>query len=431
MHRRQALAVIVSPVAAGAAASLLPVRTASAAELASRLSGATGEPSAIARDEDYWAEVQRAFTQNRGLINLNNGGVSPAPLVVQDAMARHLSRANSVPPPIALWREAPAQREAIRAGLARAWGVDAEELAITRNTTESLHICQHGFDLSQGDEVLTSDQDYPRMINAFHQRERRAGIKLVQVSLPVLMNDPAEVVRRFESAITTRTRMILCAHMVNLTGQVLPVKELCALGEARGIPVIVDGAHAFAHMDYRLPDLGCRYYGTSLHKWLFAPHGTGLLYVRRDSIESLWPLFAENPGQENDIRKFEEIGTHPAANFLAIAEALAFHEAIGQARKLARLRFLRDRWMHALAAHDRVRFNTNPEHAGGIANVAIDGLDPIELSSWLWRVHRLLVVGIGHEACRGLRVSPSVYTTLREIDRFVELIEHAMAHGIG
>lgn len=413
------------------------MRTASATELADRLSGiggisgAKGQPEALAGDEDFWFEVQQAFTQDRSIINLNNGGVSPAPKIVQNSMARHLARANSVPPPIALWREAPAQQEAVRTSLARVWGVDAEELAITRNTTESLHICEHGIDLSEGDEVIASDQDYPRMLNALRQRERRQGIKLVQVSLPVPMDDRAEVVRRYEAAITPRTKAILCCHMINLTGQVLPVRELCALGEARGIPVFVDGAHALAHVDFKLPDLGCSYYGTSLHKWLFAPHGTGLLYVRRNAIEGLWPLFAENPGQQNNIRKFEEIGTHPAANILAIAEALAFHEAIGGKRKQARLEYLRDRWMNALRAHDRVRFNTNTRFAGGIANIAIDGLEPAKLAGWLWRKHRVLVVGITHKACPGLRVSPSVYTTPGEIDRFVELIEHAMVHGLG
>ena len=428
MHRRKAIAMFMLPMAVPVLGSMATVGV---ADLWRQLSRYSKDPERAAADEDFWREIQRAFTQDPSILNLNNAGVSPSPRVVQEAMARDLARANSMPPPVVLWREVPARREALRKRLAATWGVDAEEVAITRNTTESLHICQHGFDFQPGDEVLTSNQDYPRMLNAFKQRERRHGVRLVEVSLPVPMDDPQEVVRRFEAAITERTRMILCSHMVNLTGQILPVKDLCALGRARGIPVIVDGAHALAHFEFHISELGCTAYGTSLHKWLFAPHGTGLLYVERASIEKLWPLFAENPGQEKDIRKFEEVGTHPAANFLAIDEAITLHELIGAGRKQARLVFLRDRWMDALEQNPRVRFNTNRAHACGIANFSIEGIEPLALASWLWNKHRVLVVAIEHAEFRGTRVSPSVYTTVEEVDRFVELVEYAMAHGLG
>jgi len=433
MDRRSALGAIAMPIAA-ASAGVVPTRHLSGAELARRLSGYGGGPEEAARDEDFWAEVQRAFTQDRAVVNLNNGGVSPAPRVAQEAMKRHLDECNAMPPPVALWRTAPPKREAIRSRLARAWGVDAEELAITRNASESLQACQFGLDLEPGDEVLTTNQDYPRMINTFRQRAEREGIVLRQFSLPVPLEDPGEVVRRYAAHITPRTRMILVCHMINLTGQILPVREVCALGRSMGIPVIVDGAHALAHFDFRLSDLGCEYYGTSLHKWLFAPHGTGLLYVRRDRIPGLWPLMAANEGQETDIRKFEEVGTHPSANFLAIAEALTFHEAIGPRRKEGRLRHLRDLWMDGLAARDsagRVRFHTSRAHACGIANVGIDGLDPGELAGWLWREHRILVVAIKHQDFEGIRVSPSVYTTPRELERFVDAVGAAMEGGIG
>ncbi len=431
MDRRQALGTMFSPVAAAFAASMAPVRHASGWELAGRLGRGASSGQGGPDDEDFWRTIRDAFTVDGSIVNLNNAGVSPAPQVVQDSMARHLQRANSVPPPIALWREGRPLREQVREQLAELCGADAEEIAITRNTTEGLHICQHGFDLSPGDEVLASDQDYPRMLNAFRQRERRHGVRLVTVPLPVPAAEPAEIVRRYEQAITARTRLILVSHVVNLTGDVLPVAELCVLGERHGVPVIVDGAHAVGQLPVSLRGMGCRFYGSSLHKWLFAPHGTGLLFVKRAEIEGLWPLFAENPGQEKDIRKFEEIGTQPMANLLAISEALSFHRAIGGDRKLARLRYLRDRFVDQLTARsDRVRLQTHRERAGAVVNVAIDGLDPVELSSWLWSRHRVLTVAITHSDCTGLRVSPSVYTTPGEIDRAVELVGRALRDGV-
>ena len=389
------------------------------------------EARRAAGDEDFWATIARAFTVDRSLVNFNNGGVSPSPAFVQEAMRGHLEASNEAPA-YSMWRVLEPRRETVRQRLAQFNGVDPEEIAITRNASEGLQICQLGFDLQPGDQVLTTTQDYPRMRTTFRQRERREGIELVQFSLPAPAEDPAEVVRRFEEHITDRTRLILVSHMVYLNGQVLPVREVTQLGRERGIPVIVDGAHAFAHMDFRIADLDVDYYATSLHKWLFAPHGTGLLYVRRSKIEGLWPLMAADEKQSGDIRKFEEIGTHPAANTLAISEALTFHEGIGPARKLARLVHLRDTWANRLLENDRVRLWTSqlPGLAGGIANVAIEGVDPRELSSWLWREHKILVTAIQHEECPGLRVSPSVYTTPSEVDRFCAAVETVLRDGL-
>jgi selenocysteine lyase/cysteine desulfurase len=239
-------------------------------------------------------------------------------------------------------------------------------------------------------------------------------------------------VRLFEEHISERTRLILVCHMINITGQILPVRQVTALGRERGIPVIVDGAHALAHFDFTLSELDCDYYASSLHKWLFAPHGTGLLFVRRDRIESLWPLMAAAERQDSDIRKFEEIGTHPAANYLAIAEALTFHQTLGPARKERRLISLRDHWAERLLQNERVRLNTSlaPGMACGIANVACEGLDAQLLCDWLWSEHHILTTAIRHDACPGLRISPSVYTTKEELDRFCEAIEHALEHGL-
>ncbi len=388
--------------------------------------------SGAADDEDFWFEVAQAFTADRSLINLNNGGVSPAPTVVQEAAKRHLDYANSAPPSHALWRVQEPQVEGLRKQMARWLGVDAEELAFTRNSSEGLQICQFGFDLNAGDHVLTTDQDYPRMLQSFRQRELREGIVLDTISLPVPALDPSEIVRRYAAAITDRTRLILVCHVINLTGQILPVREIVALGRSKGIPVIVDGAHSVAHFDFKLTDLDCDYFATSLHKWLFAPHGTGLLYVRRERIGELWPLMAAEHSLREDIRKFEQIGTHPVAQTLAIGQALQFHLGLGPARKEARLRYLRDRWADRLRKNSRVKLLTHLDarFSGGIATVAIDGLDQGELCSWLWNRHKILTCPIGHADVQGLRVSPSVYTTVDEVDRFSEAVEFAMEHGL-
>jgi len=417
LDRRQVLGTLAVPAAAA-------LRPHAAAEILARAQAAPTE-------ERYWAEIAKAFPVDRSLVNLNNGGVSPSPAYVQEAMGDHLAFSNKAPA-YTMWRILEPQRETVRQRLARFNGVDPEEIALTRNASEGLQTCQFGFDLAPGDQVLCTTQDYPRMITTFEQRARREGIELVQFSIPTPCEDDAEIVRLYREHVTERTKLILVSHMVFLTGQILPVKAISALGRELGIPVIVDGAHAFAHFDFRIGDLECDYYATSLHKWLFAPHGTGLLYVRRSKIEGLWPLMAAAEKQSSDIRKFEEIGTHPAANTLAIAEALTFHEGIGPARKEARLIELRNYWAERLLAHDGVRMNTSlaPGYACGIANVEVEGVDPGHLTSWLWKHHRILVVAIRHEEFRGLRVSPSVYTTFQELDRFCDAMEDVLVNGL-
>jgi len=402
IDRRQFLGALSLP-AISAATPLEPRRAMRALE---RAKAATSE-------EEYWSEIARAFTVDRSLTNLNNGGVSPAPAYT-------------------MWRILEPRRETVRQRMAHHWGVDPEEVALTRNASEGLQICQLGLDLEPGDEVLTTTQDYPRMITTFQQRERRDGIVLKQFRIPTPCEDPAEIVRRYEENITPRTRLILVSHMVFLTGQILPVAEVTALGRRHGIPVITDGAHALAHFDFDLGELDCDFYATSLHKWLFAPHGTGFLFVKRERIADLWPLMAAAEKQDDDIRKFEEIGTHPAANTLAIAEALTFHQGIGGKRKQDRLVHLRNTWAERLLEHDRVRLHTSlkPGFACGIANVEIDGIDPGDLTEWLWKEHRILVVAIQHDEFQGIRVSPSVYTTPEELDRFCDAMEQVIANGL-
>jgi DNA-binding transcriptional MocR family regulator len=253
--RRKFLGAIGLPaVAAAAGVPLTPLRLSRAAEIADELRKHPGSPSEVAQDEDFWFEVAQAFTVDRSLINLNNGGVSPSPAWVQEAMKQHLDYSNKAPV-YTMWRILEPQRETVREGLAREWGVDPEEVALTRNASESLQICQFGYDLQRGDEVLTTTQDYGRMLTTFKQRERREGIVLKQFSIPVPSDDPADIVRRFEENITPRTRLILMCHMINLTGQILPVRDVVAMARRRGIPVIVDGAHSLAHHDFKISDL--------------------------------------------------------------------------------------------------------------------------------------------------------------------------------
>src|SRR6476661_4079430 len=288
-------------------------------------------PLDAAMDEDYWATIQQAFSVSRGLIKKNNGGVSPSPRIVTEAFVRYTWQQEDATA-YTMWQILEPQSETIRTGLAEIFGCDSEEIAITRNASESLEILLMGIDFKSGDEILTTTQDYGRMITTLRQREKREGLVLKLVKIPIPPKDLNESTAAFERAITDRTRLILIAYQVNITGQITPVKAVCEMARARGIETIVDGAHSFAQFDFKQKDLGCDYFGTSLHKWLYAPKGTGLLYVKRDKIEKIWPLMAAESKQANDIRKFEEIGTHSAAPKLAIGEALLFHNGIGGKR---------------------------------------------------------------------------------------------------
>jgi selenocysteine lyase/cysteine desulfurase len=428
LDRRDFMVTMFTPaVAAAAGAVLSPGRALASAEVAL---GQDAPAEETCSDEHFWFQMQQAFTVDRSLVNLNNGGVSPSPAFVQEAMGRYLAYSNTAPTK-AMWEVLEPERETVRQRLARDFGCDPEEIALTRNASEGLQICQLGFDLGPGDEVLTTTQDYPRMITTFEQRARRDGIVLRRFKVPIPAEDPAAVVALFESHLTQRTRLILMCHMINVTGQILPVPGVVRMARARGVPVIVDGAHSYGHFPFTRDDLGCDYFATSLHKWLFAPHGTGMLYVRRERIAGLWPMMAAPERLGSDVRKFEEIGTHPAANVLAIGEALTFHHGIGAERKAARLVYLRDRWARRLLEHDRVRLHTSlrPGLACGIATVEIDGVDAVELARHLWDEQRIIVVGIKHPEFQGIRVSPSVYTTLEEVDRFADAMEKVLKRG--
>jgi selenocysteine lyase/cysteine desulfurase len=417
---------------AGATAALATFRSDGLDRIAAAGAGAAGvAPADLAADETYWGEIQQAFTLDRTIVNLNNGGVCPSPRVVHDALKRYLDLSNQAPA-YHMWRILEPNIETVRRRLAAEFGCDPEELAVTRNASEALQIAQLGIDLQPGDEVLTTNQDYGRMLDTWEQRVRRDRIRLTKISFPVLPPGPTDLVTRFERAITPATKILHFCHITNLTGQILPVKAICRMARARGIRTIVDGAHAFAHFPYAVADLECDYYGTSLHKWLLAPIGTGFLYVRREHIAGLWPLTPAAAERADDIRKFEEIGTHPAANHNAIAEALNFHQAIGSERKAARLRYLKARWAERLGKDPRIELHTSldPAQSCGLALVGITGVDPDALTTHLWEHARIIVTPIKHKEFQGIRVTPNVYTTLEEIDAFAAEMEKVLKNGL-
>lgn len=388
-------------------------------------------PEQVAADEDFWAIVQQSFSVTRGIVNLNNGGVSPSPRIVTEAFVRYTWQQEDATA-YTMWQILEPQSETIRTGLAEIFGCDAEEIAITRNASESLETLLLGMDFKSGDEILSTTQDYPRMLTTLKQRELREGLKLNLIKIPIAPRDANDLATPFERAITPRTKLILISHQINLTGQIMPVRKVCEMARARGIETIVDGAHSFAQFDFKRDDLQCDYFGTSLHKWLYAPKGTGMLYVKKDKIPKIWALMASEDKQKNDIRKFEEIGTHSAAMRLAIGEAVLFHKAIGAKRKEARLRYLSRYWMNKLKDVPKIGFNTSLDdtQSCAIGNFKIEGIDPVQIGSYLMAKHKIFTTPIVHEEFTGIRITPNVYTTLWELDRFCEIMTKIAKNGL-
>jgi isopenicillin-N epimerase len=369
----------------------------------------------VAGDESYWKSIRDAYGHDPTILNLNNGGVAPAPSSVLDAEIEAIRYSNQLPS-YRMWHDLEPKIEDVRTRLARMWGADPECIAITRNASESLQIAQFGIDLAPGDEVLTTSQDYPRMITAWQQRGRREKIVLKQLDFSVPVNNSADLVHLFEQGITPRTRVIHLSQVGFMTGQRFPVKEICAVARERGIISIVDGAHAFAHVPFQFSDIDCDFYGASLHKWLSAPIGTGMLYVRKDRIEKHWALMAAPPSMDKNIRKYEEIGTHPAAMHNATLQALEFHEQIGAERKFARLCYLKNRWAERLARVPGAK-------SGAFGTIHFDTIEPGKLGDALLSKYNIFVTPITVPFLNGIRVSANVYTSIAEIDRFCDAVE--------
>lgn len=377
-------------------------------------------PAEAAADETFWATIKQAYTASSNLINLNNGGVSPSPRVVQDALVRYNELSNEAPS-YYMWRVLDKGREGLRMKLAELAGCDAEELAINRNSTEALDTIIFGLNLEKGDEVVLTKQDYPNMINAWKQREKRDGIVLKWVNLELPTEDADYLVNAYSAQFTSKTKLVQVNHIINWNGHINPVRRIADAAHAKGIEVMVDGAHTFGHFVFDIPSLGADYYGTSLHKWLSAPFGSGMLWVKKDKISQIWPLFPGDNPQSPDIRKFEALGTRSFPIEQAIGQAVDFHNMIGKERKEARLRYLKDYWVNQVKDLPGVRMNTttHPDFSCAIANIGIEGKEPAELDSFLYTNYNIHAVSITWENIKGVRIAPHVYTSLTDLDRLV------------
>ncbi|MBL7999209.1 MAG: aminotransferase class V-fold PLP-dependent enzyme [Candidatus Kapabacteria bacterium] len=381
--------------------------------------------SDIASDEQFWLHIQDAFDVDRSIINLNNGGVSPAPRVVMESLRQAMEYSNTAPS-YTMWRHQEPNIELIRSQLAAMFAADSEEIAITRNASESLETLQLGIDLKRGDEVITTTQDYPRMLTTWDQRARRDGVIITKVDYPVPLLNHDDYVERIASAITPRTRIIHISHVCFMTGQILPVRRITDLARAKNIVCIVDGAHAFAQFPFTRAELGCDYYGCSLHKWLYGPIGTGFLYIQKDLIKNVWSLMASPKDMESNIRKFEEIGTHPAALHNALGAAVMFNQSLTLERKAARYRHLHNIWTERLSHYDNVKYMSNladTRNWCGMITVNIEGTDLNKLQTYLFEKHRIFTVGITHEQFKGLRITPAVYTRAADMHHFADVME--------
>ena len=380
-------------------------------------------PAEWAQDEDFWSWVKSEYTVSPNLLNLNNGGVCPQPKVVQDAHIRFYQYANEAPS-YYMWRILDQGREALRSKLADLAGCSSEEIAINRNATEGLNTVIFGLNLKPGDEVVLTKQDYPNMLNAWRQREKRDGVKLVYLNLDLPSENEDALVQQYVKAFTPKTKVVHITHLVNWVGQILPVRKIADEAHKRGIDVIADGAHTFALFDFKIPDLGADYYATSLHKWLGAPFGSGMLYIRQNKIRNVWALLSNTEPDGPDIRKFESLGTRSFASEMAIGTAVDFHNSIGTVRKFARAHYLKNYWAERVRELPGVKIHTSfkPEYAGAVALFSIDGMKPGEVESQLLGKYKIHTSPIDWENIHGVRVTPHVYHSPKDLDRLVAAI---------
>lgn len=384
--------------------------------------------AALAEDEKFWATIRTKFKLKPDYINLENGYYCFQPEEVLTAFVNHV-RAINLEGSRYMRTVRVSDKLRVRTKLAAMAGCSPDELVITRNTTESLDTVIAGFDWKAGDEALMANHDYGAMIDMFKLQARRFGMVNKFIDIPTDPKSDAEVVQVYANAITPKTRLLLMPHMVNITGQILPVRAVCDMAHARGVQVMVDGAHAFAHFEFKLPDLGCDYYGTSLHKWLSTPLGAGFLYVRKDRIAGLWPVYGDEGTAASDIMKLNHTGTHPCHTDLGIENAIAFHDMIGSARKEARLRFIQQYWTSKVRGYGKIVLNTptDPARSCGIANVGVQGMKPADLAGALFDKYKIFTVAIGNPGALGVRVSPQVYTSTKELDAFVKALKELAA----
>jgi selenocysteine lyase/cysteine desulfurase len=380
-------------------------------------------PTVLAEDEAFWAAVRGKFRLAPEYINLENGFYCFQPEEVLEAFIGHVRHVNLLGSRYMRTVQGD-DKLRVRTRLAGLAGCSPAELVITRNTTESLDTVIQGYDWKPGDEAVMANQDYGAMLDQFKLQARRFGMTNRLVDVPMDPKSDDEIVQLYANALTPKTRLLMIAHLVNITGHVLPVRAICDMAHARGVDVMVDGAHAFAQLDFRIPDLHCDYYGASLHKWLATPLGAGILYVKQDKIAGLWPIYGDGSAG-GDIAKLNHTGTHPVHTDLGIEDAIAFHEAIGVARKEARLRFLQRYWSDKVRGLPKIVLNTpsDPKRSCAIANVGIDGIKPGDLMNVLFDKYRVWTVAIDGAGVHGVRVCPQVYTSTAELDTFVKALK--------
>lgn len=420
MDRRKFL--LASGGAVGSMSLLASVNKVFAAELESQVNRVEKlSAEAAATDEDFWGWVRESYTVSPNVINFNNGGVSPQPKVVQDAHIRFYQYCNEAPS-YYMWRILDQGREGLRLKLADIAGVSADEICINRNATEGLNTVIFGLDLKPGDEVVLSKYDYPNMMNAWKQREKRDGIKLVWIDIPQPTEDDKTIVDLYAKAITSKTKIVHVTHMINWSGNLVPVKAIADMAHAKGCEVIVDAAHSFAQIDFKLSDTGADYLATSLHKWLGAPLGSGLLYIKKEKIKKVWALLSAPNPDGDDIRKFENLGTRNMAAEMAIGAAVDFHNVIGIKRKEARLRYLKNYWLEKVIKLKGAVVCTSlkPQYSCAIGNIGFENWKANDIEAKLYEKQKIHTTSIILEKINGIRVTPNVYTSMYDLDLLVK-----------
>jgi selenocysteine lyase/cysteine desulfurase len=385
----------------------------------------SNSPADLAQDEDFWLQIRKAYHVTEDFIQLENGYYSLASEEVLEAYIKHIRTVNKVSSYYMRTRQFD-DKMLTRKQLAEILGCSSEELIITRNTTESLDTIISGINWKEGDEAVMAAQDYGAMLDMFKLQARRYGMVNRVISIPNHPKNDEEIIALYENAITPKTRLLMVCHMVNITGQIMPVKKIVEMAHRHGVEVLVDGAHAFAQLDFKITDLGgCDYYGSSLHKWLGTPLGAGILYVRKDKIKQIWQLYGEMGFADDDIRKLNHTGTHPVATDLAIQDAIKFHQKIGIKRKEERLRYLQNYWTAQVRNHPNIIVNTpqDPNRACAIANVGIKNIPPDQLAKTLFEKYKIFTVAINSANVFGVRVTPHLYTTTNELDIFVKALK--------
>ena len=378
----------------------------------------------LATDEDFWTGIRNGYKLKPDYINLENGYYNFLPESLLENFIQQVRKVNYEGSYYMRTVQFDNKKN-IAAKLAALAGCSADELVITRNTTESLDMIIGGFPWKEGDEAVMAEQDYGSMLEMFKQVARKVGIVNKIVSIP---NHPAtdeELVELYAKAITPKTRLLMLPHMVNITGQIMPVRKIADMAHNKGVQVMVDGAHAFAHIQFTIPELHCDYYAASLHKWLSTPLGAGILWVKKENVAAIWPLLAESERKPDDISRLNHIGTHPVHTDLAIEEAINYYLAMGAEKKETRLRYLQQYWTSKVRHLSNVMVNTpeDPLRSCGIANVGIRGMKPSVLAEILLKKYKIYTVAIDGANVQGCRIAPNLFTLPKELDVLVTALK--------